>query len=91
MVFTVSLLSSNIRSIFLFVGVIVYFGACCRSSLGWFAFEPEWYDTKYMNFAHSEAQCISVFVNYLSNERAETDPKGRGRENGISLVDVVRC
>lgn len=68
--------------------------ACCRASLGWFAFEPEWYDTNYMNFSQSEAQSISAFVHYLSNERADaalqSDVKGRGNENGNSLVDAVR-
>ncbi|KAJ0076644.1 hypothetical protein Patl1_36364 [Pistacia atlantica] len=62
-----------------------------RASLGWFAYEPEWYDTKYMNFAQSEAQSISVFVHYLSNERGDAiqpDPKGRGRENGGPLADM---
>lgn len=63
-----------------------------RTSLGWFAYEPEWYDTNYMNFSHSEAQSVSLFVHYLSNERVEaavqSDLKGRGRENGTTLVDV---
>ncbi|XVF01443.1 hypothetical protein REPUB_Repub04eG0089700 [Reevesia pubescens] len=62
-----------------------------RASLGWFAYEPEWYDMNNMNFAQSEAQSVSVFVHYLSNERADSlqsDSKGRARENGNSLVDV---
>ncbi|RXH88260.1 hypothetical protein DVH24_042331 [Malus domestica] len=63
-----------------------------RTSLGWFAYEPEWYDTSYMNFSQSEAQSISLFVHYLSNERVDaavySDSKGRGRENGTTLVDA---
>lgn len=46
-----------------------------------------------MSFAQSEAQSVSVFVDYLSSERVDTtqsDTKGRGRENGSSVVDVVR-
>lgn len=65
----------------------------CRASLGWFAYEPEWYDTNNMNFAQSEAQSVSVFVHYLSNDKVDflqSDSKGRARENGNSLVDVVR-
>ncbi|XWS39824.1 hypothetical protein CRYUN_Cryun18bG0087700 [Craigia yunnanensis] len=64
-----------------------------RASLGWFAYEPEWYDMNNMNFAQSEAQSVSVFVHYLSNERVDSlqsDSKGRARENGNSLVDAVR-
>lgn len=37
---------------------------------------------------------MSLFVHYLSNERADNpqpDAKGRGRENGSTLVDAVRC
>ncbi|KAL5788548.1 hypothetical protein ACOSP7_005497 [Xanthoceras sorbifolium] len=62
-----------------------------RASLGWFAYEPEWYDTNYENYAQSEAQSMSMFVQYLSNERADalqTDAKGRVRENGSSVADV---
>ncbi|CAN1255641.1 Phosphatidylinositol 4-kinase alpha 1 [Linum perenne] len=62
-----------------------------RACLGWFAFEPEWYNVNYMNFAQSEAQSVSIFVHYLSNERGDapqSDSKGRGSENGNSLVDM---
>lgn len=61
--------------------------------MGWFAFEPEWYDINNINFAQSEAQSLSVFVHYLSNERGDapqSDSKGRGHENGSSFVDMVR-
>ena len=72
----------------------VYCDACYRASLGWFAFEPEWYDTSYVNFTQSEAQSVSAYVHYLSNERADSavhsDLKGRGHENGNSLADAVR-
>lgn len=63
-----------------------------RASLGWFAYEPEWYDMNNVNFTQSEAQSVSVFVHYLSNERVDplsSDSKARGgRENGSLLVDV---
>nr|XP_011464124.1 PREDICTED: phosphatidylinositol 4-kinase alpha 1 [Fragaria vesca subsp. vesca] len=63
-----------------------------RASLGWFAFEPEWYDTSYMNFTQSEAQSVSAYVHYLSNERADaavqSDLKGSRHEIGNSLVDA---
>ncbi|XP_047337579.1 phosphatidylinositol 4-kinase alpha 1-like [Impatiens glandulifera] len=57
-----------------------------RSSLGWFAYEPEWYDMINVNFSQSEAQSVSMFVHHL-NEHTDSpiDPKGRGRENGSSL------
>ena len=62
--------------------------------MGWFAYEPEWYDMNNVNFSQSEAQSVSVFVHYLSNERVDplsSDSKARGgRENGSLLVDVVR-
>ncbi|KAJ7978384.1 phosphatidylinositol 4-kinase alpha 1-like [Quillaja saponaria] len=62
-----------------------------RACLGWFASEPEWYDANNASFAHSEAQSVSVFVHYLSNERGDalqSDSKGQGRENGGILVDA---
>lgn len=62
-----------------------------RASLGWFAHWPEWYDVNNMSFAQSEAQSVCVFVDYLSSERVDatqSDTKGRGRENGSSVVDV---
>lgn len=64
-----------------------------RASLGWFAHEPEWYDTNNMNFAQSEAQSVSAFVHYLSNDRVDSlqpDSKGRSRENGNLLTGAVR-
>ncbi|XP_015867438.3 phosphatidylinositol 4-kinase alpha 1 [Ziziphus jujuba] len=62
-----------------------------RASLGWFAYEAEWYDINNINFSQSEAQSVSVFVHYLSNERVDggqSDSKVRGRENGSTLVDA---
>ncbi|KAK9114010.1 hypothetical protein Syun_020807 [Stephania yunnanensis] len=62
-----------------------------RASLGWFANEPEWYEINNKNFAHSEAQSVSIFVHYLLNERgdAQSDSlKGRVPENGSSLGDM---
>ncbi|TYI88115.1 hypothetical protein E1A91_D04G184400v1 [Gossypium mustelinum] len=60
-----------------------------RASLGWFSYEPEWYDTNNINFAQSEAQSVSLFVHYLSSGRLDSlqsDSKGRATENGNSLV-----
>ncbi|XP_010272166.1 PREDICTED: phosphatidylinositol 4-kinase alpha 1-like isoform X2 [Nelumbo nucifera] len=64
-----------------------------RAALGWFAYEPEWYETSSKNFAQSEAQSVSVFVHYLLNERADglqldSSLKERGRENESSLGDM---
>ncbi|RVW21369.1 Phosphatidylinositol 4-kinase alpha 1 [Vitis vinifera] len=62
-----------------------------RASLGWFAYEPEWYDMNNINFAQSEAQSVSIFVHYLSNERVDTvqpESKKGVRENGSSLGDM---
>jgi hypothetical protein len=63
-----------------------------RTSLGWFAHQPEWYDVNIPNFCHSEALSVSVFVHFLSNELSESsqsDSKGKPRESG-NLIDVVR-
>jgi len=63
-----------------------------RAALGWFAFELEWYDTNYSNFAQCEAQSVSLFVQYLSNMKVDTvqvGSKGNGQENGNSLTDTV--
>jgi len=60
--------------------------------LGWFAYEPEWYDTKSKNFAQSEAQSVSAFVQYLMNEHTNnlpSDAKGQIHENGGLLVEGV--
>ncbi|XVF44922.1 hypothetical protein PTKIN_Ptkin02bG0162000 [Pterospermum kingtungense] len=60
-----------------------------RASLGWFAYEPEFYDINNINFAQSEAQSVSVFVHYLSNEKGDSlpsDSKGLECENGNSLI-----
>lgn len=64
----------------------------CRACLGWFAYEPEWYDTRSKIFAQSEAQSVTSFAQYLLNERidnAPSDPKGQARENGGSLGEGV--
>ena len=61
--------------------------------MGWFAHEPEWYDTNNTNFSPSEAQSVSVFVQHLLNERVDPpylDAKGSKHENGSSLNDAVR-
>jgi hypothetical protein len=65
------------------------FGACFRACLGWFAFEPEWFDANNVNFAHSEARSVSLFVHYISND-GQSDARGKGHENGTYSVDMVR-
>lgn len=60
--------------------------------MGWFAYEPEWYDTNYTNFTQCEAQSVSLFVHYLSNVKGDAvqfGSKGNGQENGNPLADVV--
>nr|XP_043623129.1 phosphatidylinositol 4-kinase alpha 1-like [Erigeron canadensis] len=57
-----------------------------RASLGWFAHEPEWFEADHGNFAHSEAQSVSTFVQYLQSP--QSDSKGLGGENGISFIDM---
>ncbi|KAL1309165.1 hypothetical protein HN51_051848 [Arachis hypogaea] len=55
-----------------------------RASLGWFSQEPEWYETNYTNFAQCEALSVSLFVQYLSNMKADAvqfSSKGNGQEN----------
>ncbi|KAF7810902.1 phosphatidylinositol 4-kinase alpha 1 [Senna tora] len=62
-----------------------------RASLGWFANEPEWFDSNSANFAQSEAQSVSLFVHFLSNERgdaAQNGSKGNAQENGSISADV---
>lgn len=59
-----------------------------RTSLGWFAHEPEWFDMNNNTFAQSEGQSVSMFVHHLLNERMDStqfDPKGRVPENGNSV------
>lgn len=61
-----------------------------RASLGWFAYEPEWYEAKCKNVSRSEAQSVSTFVQYLMNEPTDnllSDAKGQTHENGHLLVD----
>ncbi|KAJ6985494.1 hypothetical protein D5086_018456 [Populus alba] len=58
-----------------------------RACLGWFAFEPEWFDVNNVNFSISEARSLSVFVHYISND-GQSDARGRGHENGTYLVDM---
>ncbi|KAG5391470.1 hypothetical protein IGI04_021433 [Brassica rapa subsp. trilocularis] len=63
-----------------------------RTSLGWFAHQPEWYDVNIPNFCQSEALSVSVFVHFLSNELSDlsqSDSKGKPREIG-NLIDVVQ-
>lgn len=60
--------------------------------MGWFAHEPEWYDTNYTNFAQCEAQSVSLFAHYLSNmkvDAVQSSSKGNGQENGNTLATVV--
>nr|KAJ0205876.1 hypothetical protein LSAT_V11C500274580 [Lactuca sativa] len=55
----------------------------CRATLGWFAYEPEWFEHDHGNFAHIEAQSVNSFVHYLQN-----DPKALGGEYEGSLLDI---
>ncbi|CAF2097915.1 phosphatidylinositol 4-kinase alpha 1 [Brassica rapa] len=62
-----------------------------RTSLGWFAHQPEWYDVNIPNFCQSEALSVSVFVHFLSSElsdSSQSDSKGKPRESG-NLIDVT--
>ncbi|XP_039047721.1 phosphatidylinositol 4-kinase alpha 1-like isoform X2 [Hibiscus syriacus] len=62
-----------------------------RASLGWFSYEPEWYDTNNINFAQSEGRSVSLFVHYLSNgslDSLQSDSRGRAYDNGNSLVEA---
>ncbi|KAK1314225.1 Phosphatidylinositol 4-kinase alpha [Acorus calamus] len=54
-----------------------------RASLGWFAYDPEWYDTNNKSFAQSEAQSVSAFVQHLIEERtgaSQTASSVKGRK-----------
>lgn len=60
--------------------------------MGWFAYEPEWYDTNYTNFTQCEAQSVSLFVHYLSNVKGDAvqfGSKANGQENGNPSTDGV--
>lgn len=65
-----------------------------RASLGWFACEPEWYESNDKGFAQSEAQSVSLVVHHLLNEKTEaasTDSslKGKGCESELNnLTDL---
>ncbi|KAH7684907.1 Phosphatidylinositol kinase protein [Dioscorea alata] len=53
-----------------------------RAALGWFAYEPEWYEANNKSFAQSEAHSVSLFVHHLVNERVDivsTDSSSKGR------------
>ncbi|CAN6927714.1 unnamed protein product [Brassica oleracea] len=55
-----------------------------RASLGWFSRQPEWYDVNIPNFCQSEAQSVSIFAQYLLNERSDfsqSDSKEIAHEN----------
>ncbi|XP_010527598.1 PREDICTED: phosphatidylinositol 4-kinase alpha 1 isoform X2 [Tarenaya hassleriana] len=56
-----------------------------RTSLGWFAHLPEWYEVNIPSFSLSEAQSVSVFAHFLSNEKSDfvqSDSKGKANGNG---------
>ncbi|CAI9278116.1 unnamed protein product [Lactuca saligna] len=57
-----------------------------RAALGWFAYEPEWFEHNHGNFPHIEAQSVNSFVRYLQN-----DPKALGGEYGGSFLDMDHC
>lgn len=88
-----SILSSLFYLYFIFVHVNnKVFSTCSRTSLGWFAHQPEWYDVNIPNFCQSEALSVSVFVHFLSSElsdSSQSDSKGKPHESG-NLIDVVQ-
>lgn len=45
-----------------------------RAALGWFAYEPEWYESNNKSFTQSEAQSVSIFVHHLLNDRTDVTP-----------------
>ncbi|XP_071741592.1 phosphatidylinositol 4-kinase alpha 1-like [Rutidosis leptorrhynchoides] len=62
-----------------------------RASLGWFCHQPEWYQTNNGNFAHSEAQSVHAFLQFLLNHRMDVPQnnfKGHGQENGNALINL---
>lgn len=64
----------------------------CRASLGWFDHEPEWYEADHATFAHTEAQSVSLFVQFLQSQLKDTplneSSNRSGGENGNSLLDM---
>ncbi|KAG4159921.1 hypothetical protein ERO13_D02G202895v2 [Gossypium hirsutum] len=54
-----------------------------RACLGWFAFEPQFYDMNNMNFAQSEAQSVQYFCNEMVSQ---TDSKVQAPEKGDTVV-----
>ncbi|KAH0920787.1 hypothetical protein HID58_020805 [Brassica napus] len=62
-----------------------------RASLGWFSRQPEWYDVNIPNFCQSEAQSVSIFAQYLLNERSDfsqSDSNEIAHENG-KLAELI--
>lgn len=55
--------------------------------MGWFAYEPTFYDMNNMNFAQSEAQSVQYFCNEMVSQ---TDSKVQAPEKGDTLVHAVR-
>lgn len=65
-----------------------------RAALGWFAVEPEWYDSEMNGLAQAEAQAVTVFVHHLTADRAESPhveagSKLREKENGTLFGNMV--
>ncbi|KAK8562793.1 hypothetical protein V6N12_010863 [Hibiscus sabdariffa] len=58
-----------------------------EACLGWFAYDPQFYDINNMNFAQSEAQAVQYFCNEMVNS-LHSDSKGHAQENGNILVHV---
>ncbi|XP_010479560.1 PREDICTED: phosphatidylinositol 4-kinase alpha 1-like [Camelina sativa] len=62
-----------------------------RTSLGWFARLPEWYDVNIANFCESEALSVSRFLHFLQNKQSDSTESGSkaiARGNG-NLIDVI--
>ncbi|PKA52366.1 Phosphatidylinositol 4-kinase alpha [Apostasia shenzhenica] len=59
-----------------------------RASLGWFAREPEWYETDDRCFSQNEAQSVFLVAQHLLSDKTDAAPadlslKGKGNENEL--------
>ncbi|KAK8529802.1 hypothetical protein V6N12_060570 [Hibiscus sabdariffa] len=59
-----------------------------RVCLGWFAYDPQFYDINNMNFAHSETQAVQYFCNEMVNS-LQSDSKVSAQENGDTSVQAL--
>ncbi|CAH8301812.1 unnamed protein product [Eruca vesicaria subsp. sativa] len=62
-----------------------------RTSLRWFSRQPEWYNVNILKFCQSEAQSVSIFVQFLLNEKSEfsqSDSEGRSAQENGKLTEL---